>query len=230
MKSVINGCRGTCSDCCSNFLVKSACRHKSSPLSGCQSYWQRPCRKIYDWQLQLKFEKWQIRRFSQPSRITALWCRLSMTIIKLVLTFFSPWPCIGFESTCSAQFVDSMLCDLWPTWLKHSGIVKMKSLHLNDQYSECKSQLTKDWKTEAQFMNCKIFKSFFCYIMKRATGNQGIIKTVNTIFVQRSKLCYWTAIFSSFYLFFFKWSHCSVVLWICPHPVIKRELLGGTHL
>lgn len=147
--------------------------------------------------------KWIRRRLISPSWRTAgnLQWRLSLTVIEL----FIPWPCLGFKSACGAQFVNSMLCDLWPALLKHSDQPTWDcedSLHLNDQSAECKSHLTKDWKAEAQFMNCQIFWSFFCYIMKRARGNQGIIKTVNIIFVQRSKWWYWTAVFS-FFLFFF---------------------------
>lgn len=56
------------------------------------------------------------------------------------------------------------------------GIVKMKSLHLNGRCSERKSQLTKDWKTEAQFMNCKIFQSFFCYLWKGPQGIRALLK------------------------------------------------------
>lgn len=139
------------------------------------------------------------RRLTQPSQWTAgylWWRRLSMKVVKPVLTFFCPRPCLGFKSMSGKQlflfhavrFRGQHCSNI--VVVQH-GIVWTKSLQLNDGYSD---SVNLSWLRFGKLFRAPIselrdFQMLFCYFIKRPTGNQSIIKTVNTVFVQNSKWC-----------------------------------------
>lgn len=44
-------------------------------------------------------------------------------------------------------------------------------------------------------MRCRFFRCYFITLARGSTGNHGIIKIVNSVYVKRSQLYYWTAVF-----------------------------------
>lgn len=44
-------------------------------------------------------------------------------------------------------------------------------------------------------MRCRFFRCYFITLAQGSTGNHGIIKIFNSVYVKRSQLYYWTAVF-----------------------------------
>lgn len=130
----------------------------------------------------------------------------------------------GFKSTYGAQFF------FLAFMLQHFvASIAQTQLSSNIEYpTEYSDSVNLSWLTTENLFTGSVdklhnFQMLFCYFIKRSTGNQSIIKTL----CPRIKMM----LMDSHFSFFFKsdviaqWS-CG----ICPHPVLARELLGGTHL
>lgn len=134
---------------------------------------------------------------------------------KIGLDLFCPLCCIGFKSTCGAQF-DSVLCNLLPVCsnivvIQH-GIVKIKCLHQNDQNLSVNLTWLKIKKQRLNLWTARFSEAFYVTFWNRPQGIRALLKLLTST-LSKIKIMLLDSIF--FFLlsdFIAQWSWGSVLI------------------